>query len=188
MSASFRLSIKHRRALRGIFDEAGINHGIDDSIAILTGAADCCWRALQKGGTPAIVEANWSIALLKGLERVWEDRQGCSGGCEDLEVKYITPYEKIHDRAIRDIWHSKKKSNKAIRKLAEDVSTEWHRVTCLPLPQPDRPWGKEYWDATNQSPNLLWLMLDAVGINVGWYAVHLLVSCSEYKSIEEALL
>lgn len=186
MSASFRLSIKHRRALRGIFDEAGNNHGIDDSIAILAGAADRCWRALQKGGTPAIVEANWSIAMFKGLELLWEDCQG-SGGNEVLEVGYITPYEKIHDRAIRDIWHSKKKSNKAIRKLAEDVGTEWDRVTCLPLPRPDEPSGQEYWDATNQSPNLLWLMLDAVGINVGWRAVGLLVSCSQNKSIEEAL-
>ena len=186
MSASFRLSIKHRRALRGIFDEAGINHDVDDSIAILAGAADCCWRALQREGTPAIVEANWSIALLRGLERVWEERQGCSGGCEDLEVQYIEPYEKIQDRAVRDMWHSKKKNNKAIRKLAEDVSTEWCRVTCLALPRPE-PSGKEYWDATNQSPNLLWLMLDAVGINVGWRAVYLLVSCSQYKSIEEAL-
>jgi hypothetical protein len=187
MSASFRLSIKHRRALRGIFDEAGNNHGIDDSIAILAGAADRCWRALQKGGTPAIVGANRSIAMLRGLERVWEDCEGY-GGCEDIEVGYITPYEKIHDRAVRDIWHSKKKVNKAIRQLAKDVGTEWGRVTCLPLPRPVEPSGQEYWDATNQSPNLLWLMLDAVGINVGWRAVCLLVSCSQYRSIEEALL
>ena len=78
------------------------------------------------------------------------------------------------DRATEDLWVSKSRQNQALRKLSRDVAADWVWATGSALPELKlrKAMPKLWRHGSEECAHPLWVILDAVGFDVGLEAAN----------------
>lgn len=125
------------------------------------------------------------VGAVKNRKR--EGKNALKYAVEKLEL-ISSAADKCQDRALEQLWNSKKKQDRAVRKLGRDVAREWQETTHRELPWPtERITGSSNELEVNfTGVQPLRVLLDSIGIHfVSGSGVGALMDCVSGKELRE---
>jgi hypothetical protein len=206
---SYQLPAKHHNALMIALSYAGVEDG-EVAVMLLKEHASRCARIVKGNDSDlAILRVNLVSEILEqadglslylhGSKIFWPELHKRVVGLAVPSIQeahgqqaihqFLDDFSELAERersgAIDDVWHSKRRSDKAVRDMCIRVAKLWLSATSRPLPIPTKLLSSECWEATDAGiVNPLWVLLDSLSIDVASFAVRCLVQCGRGEDVE----